>query len=478
MKEGNDVSAYLTEANDIKDRLQSLGKETPNKTMISIILNGLPKSNKMVIQGASLIFNPSFEDIIDKILTKNHRLAMREHKLGPEDTLSIQKQRPLNPQFQTIFHIVYRGGGLHGRGYFSQGTFLYAPLHIRPFYRPPLAHIFRGPIPMASPSRTAQLRGICPNTLIIYHPGHNFYPRAPRNHIICYNCGGEGHIARKYSALQLTNYVEGDYFVGFVDHNTYSSYYNTNQYMDLGASSHVTRYSSNVEFLDQNIPTQHVITANRKIHRINVVGSRFVTLVQRKINLIKVFHVPAFKRNLMSFGTLVDEGRIVISSDSQFFILNNAIEKRVILTSYRNCFNGLYTFTNKEARQIINHIISNFQLGNYSHCNIVTNQNTSHAKFGHLHYGRLQHLSIGNRVIGLPNISFKHIVCESYLVGKQHREPLTWTPRKTESAKYQTLFIQILQDQSGLPPLEDLDIFQFSQMISSRRSYMYFLKKN
>jgi hypothetical protein len=49
MKEGNDVSAYLMEANDIKDRLQSLGKETPDKTMISIVLNGLPRSNKMVI---------------------------------------------------------------------------------------------------------------------------------------------------------------------------------------------------------------------------------------------------------------------------------------------------------------------------------------------------------------------------------------------------------------------------------------------
>jgi hypothetical protein len=83
--------------------------------MISIILNGLPRSYKMVIQGASLISNPSFEDIMGKILTESHRLAMREHKLGPEEALSIQNQRSPNSQLHTSFHIVYRGGGWHGR---------------------------------------------------------------------------------------------------------------------------------------------------------------------------------------------------------------------------------------------------------------------------------------------------------------------------------------------------------------------------
>jgi hypothetical protein len=286
---------------------------------------------------------------------------------------------------------------------------------------------------MALPSRIAQLREIRPNTPIMYHPCHNFYPRAPRNHIICYNCGGEGHIAKECSALQLTNYAEGDYFVGSVDHNAYSNYYDTNWYMDSGASSHVTRDSSNVEFLDQNTPTQHVITTNGKIHRINAVGSRFVTLAQGEINLNKVLYVPAFKRNLMSVGTLADEGRIIVFSGSWFFILNNAIKKCVLLTGYRNRSNGLYTFTNKGAEQIVNHIISNFQLGNYSHCNIVINQNTWHARFGHLHYGGLQHLSIGNRVIGLPNIFFKHTLCESCLVGKQHQEPLTHTSENRAS---------------------------------------------
>jgi hypothetical protein len=51
--------------------------------------------------------------------------------------------------------------------------------------------------------------------------------------------------------------------------------------MDSEASSHVTRDSSNIEFLDLNTPTQHVITAKRKTHRINVVGSRSLTSAQR-----------------------------------------------------------------------------------------------------------------------------------------------------------------------------------------------------
>jgi hypothetical protein len=139
----------------------------------------------------------------------------------------------------------------------------------------------------------------------------------------------------------------------------------------------------------------------------------------------------------MSVGALADEGHIIVFSGSQCLILNNAIEKRVFLTSYRNCSNGLYTFTNKGAKQMVNHIVSNsHQLGNYNHCNIVIDQNTWHARLNHLHYGGLQHLPTGNRVIGLPNISFKHVVCESCLAGKQYREPLTHTSENRATRPY------------------------------------------
>jgi hypothetical protein len=94
MKEGGDVSIYLTEASELRDRLRTLREEVSDKTLNSIVLNGLPRTYEMVIQGISFMTNPSFEDVMGKLLTEIHRLAMREQKLGQDEALSLQAQRP------------------------------------------------------------------------------------------------------------------------------------------------------------------------------------------------------------------------------------------------------------------------------------------------------------------------------------------------------------------------------------------------
>lgn len=62
--------------------------------------------------------NPSFEEIMDKILTETHRMTVREQKLEQDKALSIQFQRSFYPRQGGYF----QGGGRRGRSYGRGGT--------------------------------------------------------------------------------------------------------------------------------------------------------------------------------------------------------------------------------------------------------------------------------------------------------------------------------------------------------------------
>jgi hypothetical protein len=81
-KDGGDISAYLTEANDLRNHLHTLGETISDKQLNNIVLNELPSSYEMVIQGIAYMQDPSFEDVMDKLLTETHRLALRQQNLG------------------------------------------------------------------------------------------------------------------------------------------------------------------------------------------------------------------------------------------------------------------------------------------------------------------------------------------------------------------------------------------------------------
>jgi hypothetical protein len=127
MKERSDVATYLNKASDLRDRLKSLRDDIPDKTLNNIVLNGLPRSYEMTIQGITYITNPSFEEVMGKILTKSHRLAAREHRIGSEEALYTQTTvqqgtftpRPWKPnQFRgNQYHRRGRRGRAYSQGY-------------------------------------------------------------------------------------------------------------------------------------------------------------------------------------------------------------------------------------------------------------------------------------------------------------------------------------------------------------------------
>ena len=53
LKEGGDITAYLMEASNLCNHLNALGETIVDHELIDIVLNGLPCSFDMVIQGIS-----------------------------------------------------------------------------------------------------------------------------------------------------------------------------------------------------------------------------------------------------------------------------------------------------------------------------------------------------------------------------------------------------------------------------------------
>lgn len=57
--------------------------------LTNIISNRLPWSYKIVIQSITYMTKSTFEDVMDKLFTEIHYMAIREQKLGQKLALSI-----------------------------------------------------------------------------------------------------------------------------------------------------------------------------------------------------------------------------------------------------------------------------------------------------------------------------------------------------------------------------------------------------
>jgi hypothetical protein len=113
LKEGGDVTTYLMEGSNLRNHLMTLGETISDKQLINIVLNGLPRSYDMVVQGISYFQNPTYEDVMGKILAEAQRLLAREQKLGQGEALAVQGP----------YHFGQTRGGRSGRRGFACPNF-------------------------------------------------------------------------------------------------------------------------------------------------------------------------------------------------------------------------------------------------------------------------------------------------------------------------------------------------------------------
>ena len=69
LMEGGNISAYLIDANNLQDYLTIVSETISGMQLINVVLNGLFRLYKMIIQGITYLLSPKFDNVVSKILT-------------------------------------------------------------------------------------------------------------------------------------------------------------------------------------------------------------------------------------------------------------------------------------------------------------------------------------------------------------------------------------------------------------------------
>ena len=126
MLEGGVMEEYLRKARELKNKLAALGDPVVDRTLVQIVLNGLPRSYEFVIPSLTYapVF-PTFDTVCSKLITEYHRIQYRNRLLGEDD-------EALAVSFRNNLHLGssgFRGRSSRGRG---------------PAYRGRRQNLFRG----------------------------------------------------------------------------------------------------------------------------------------------------------------------------------------------------------------------------------------------------------------------------------------------------------------------------------------------
>jgi hypothetical protein len=247
-----------------------------------------------------------------------------------------------------------------------------------------------------------------------------------------------------------------------------SNYYDQNWYLDSGASSHITSQHAILELIDNNYIGQSVSTADGVFHKISGIGSTSVNSGSGSINLKQVLYVPSLTRNLISIGSLTDDGRMVLFTRKQCLILQDDPTQNILAVGDRDFRNRLYKFGPQlQANQLIT---------NRSSMDASSEIHLWHRRYGHLHYARLYHLSQKDKVRGLPSFKMAHEICSDCSVGQQHRErfPKASTHRSTHVLN---LIDTDLVGHLKIASLSGSRYFIVFTDNYTRKSWVYFLKQ-
>ena len=91
--------------------------------------------------------------------------------------------------------------------------------------------------------------------------------------------------------------------------------------MDFGASHHVIGSHDNLYEISASHPKYNVTTTNGNAHHIERVGSSSVnTRNSNGINIGYILYVPALKKNLLSVGSLADQGHTIAFTSNDCLI--------------------------------------------------------------------------------------------------------------------------------------------------------------
>lgn len=246
--------------------------------------------------------------------------------------------------------------------------------------------------------------------------------------------------------------------------------------MDSGASRHVTGVREHLGPVTSHVGRKSVTIADGERHVVGGSGEANVQLDCGEIKMTNVMYVPSLKRNLVSVGSLADEGHVIVFTNRICLVLDNARNKQIVAQGVRHKANGLYQLgvTSRKTNSLE---ASSVEIQKDEANNVVTAEEIElwHKRCGHLHYKGLNHLAKKERVKGLPNLDSLKDVCPECLAGKQHMAPF---PKKSEHRAKVPLEL-VHSDLVGPLHVQSLSGSRYICVFTddySRKSWTYFLK--
>jgi len=151
-----------------------------------------------------------------------------------------------------------------------------------------------------------------------------------------------------------------------------------------------------------------VRTGGGEPHAIKRTGISTTKTLVGEIKLTNVEYVLSMKKNLISNGSIINSGNIVVFSDLYCWIFNKGNYHDIMAIRYRDPSDGLYRFGNNFKASIINLVATK---------NVSINKvaELCYKHYSHLSFQGLFHLLKQNKVHGLPLVNFLHIACKNYL---------------------------------------------------------------
>lgn len=240
--------------------------------------------------------------------------------------------------------------------------------------------------------------------------------------------------------------------------------------IDSGASVHVT---GNRDTLSKVVPyasSSNVITASGA--RIPVAGKGDTKIGGNKV-VKKVLYVPGMTRNLLSVGQLTDEGYDIYFNSRHGYILDREDPTKVFLRATRDTNSSLYKLdTQREA-------CSEIHFSSATTTRLVESKDSLlllwHRRLSHVNLQRLCNMTAKGLVTGIPKLPYEKHICESCVMGKQHRERI---PKKSNSRSTHPLQL-VHSDLCG--PFATTSILGAKYLLTftddfSRYTWVYFLK--
>jgi hypothetical protein len=111
-------------------------------------------------------------------------------------------------------------------------------------------------------------------------------------------------------------------------------------YVDLGATDHITIEHDKLAVRDKYKDTEKVHTASGAGMEISYTGKSFIHTPHRKLQLCNVFHVPKATKNLMSIHRFSLDNNVFFEINPWFFLIKHRDTRSTLLRG--RCRDGLY----------------------------------------------------------------------------------------------------------------------------------------